>query len=682
MKKILCLTLVLAMVMSLVPAALAAPAAQVVDAANLQLPEMSNNGLQAPELEEVANMHNTTSGMPANPDTRFATLDTYAPTASWMSIYAWIMPMIEPDLSDTNGYVFVAGQEGGLEWVDQDLEGNGYGETAWATWVVPSTGETLEGNVRDKGEGVYLNASLYKSYTDGVLSPLDEDAEYTVEARVYLGWENETAIYWYDDFVGTNGVNVDVTVPEDGMYVRILLLVYADSQSDKCAMFMIPAEFQTRFNNMDTSKAAELKPDTEVRVDLDSKDCTQILNTNYFQASAKLFKFQAEANVLYYANVSGNQRQGVQYTILDKDMQVVTNIYASSYAIEQYNGNYDPVKAPFWTPVAGTFYIVVGGFWVEDGGIISFEMTQEETNPIGTEKVEIDVSKFGTQSVDETTYSYQWFGSYGMLALTFGGAEYTVKGKNSDVVVYTGEWNTVNLDNCTINSFILGNQFGLVDVNVKGTVTMNGNVVDKIFNWGVYYDTHFWGNTAYIHGDTLKLEGTEGIFLQNYHLYIWVKQLNIDVTTPGGFYPVNIWSMGHEMKKFEFGKNHAFKDPNLKITTAYFGSETDLGGILGAPFCYTLSTYDELFYMSDPDLMYAPQSVTVTSDGDNNGPVGMLGDVNGNGGLDTGDATMILRAVVGAGTLTDEQRQLGDYNQNGGLDTGDATMILRKVVGA
>jgi len=45
--------------------------------------------------------------------------------------------------------------------------------------------------------------------------------------------------------------------------------------------------------------------------------------------------------------------------------------------------------------------------------------------------------------------------------------------------------------------------------------------------------------------------------------------------------------------------------------------------------------------------------------------------------MDTGDATLVLRMVVGLS----EQDMLGDMNRNGMIDTGDATLILRRVVG-
>jgi hypothetical protein len=52
------------------------------------------------------------------------------------------------------------------------------------------------------------------------------------------------------------------------------------------------------------------------------------------------------------------------------------------------------------------------------------------------------------------------------------------------------------------------------------------------------------------------------------------------------------------------------------------------------------------------------------------------GDMNKNGVYDTGDATIILRMVVGL----EKPNLLGDMNENGIIDTGDATIVLRRVV--
>ncbi len=61
----------------------------------------------------------------------------------------------------------------------------------------------------------------------------------------------------------------------------------------------------------------------------------------------------------------------------------------------------------------------------------------------------------------------------------------------------------------------------------------------------------------------------------------------------------------------------------------------------------------------------------------------LRGDINRNGRLDTGDATLILRSIVGLSIPSQYQPILpiGDMNCNGRIDTGDATLVLREVVG-
>lgn len=61
---------------------------------------------------------------------------------------------------------------------------------------------------------------------------------------------------------------------------------------------------------------------------------------------------------------------------------------------------------------------------------------------------------------------------------------------------------------------------------------------------------------------------------------------------------------------------------------------------------------------------------------------GILGDVNGDGQVDSADALMILRNSVGLETFDDTQRFLGDVNEdNDNIDSSDALAVLRYSVG-
>lgn len=55
----------------------------------------------------------------------------------------------------------------------------------------------------------------------------------------------------------------------------------------------------------------------------------------------------------------------------------------------------------------------------------------------------------------------------------------------------------------------------------------------------------------------------------------------------------------------------------------------------------------------------------------------MYGDVNGNGKVNTGDATQILRYDAGVVDFTEAQLTAADVSGNGKVNTGDATQILR-----
>ena len=56
------------------------------------------------------------------------------------------------------------------------------------------------------------------------------------------------------------------------------------------------------------------------------------------------------------------------------------------------------------------------------------------------------------------------------------------------------------------------------------------------------------------------------------------------------------------------------------------------------------------------------------------------GDLNGDDRLDAGDATLLLRAIVGEFELTEEQIKICDLNENGRADSGDVGLILHMIV--
>ncbi len=81
------------------------------------------------------------------------------------------------------------------------------------------------------------------------------------------------------------------------------------------------------------------------------------------------------------------------------------------------------------------------------------------------------------------------------------------------------------------------------------------------------------------------------------------------------------------------------------------------------------------------DFLTLKISVTAVKAAD--GPEYLLGDVDGDGEIKTGDARLALRRAIDLETYTPESREFKacDINLDGSVKTGDARMILRKAIG-
>ena len=58
-----------------------------------------------------------------------------------------------------------------------------------------------------------------------------------------------------------------------------------------------------------------------------------------------------------------------------------------------------------------------------------------------------------------------------------------------------------------------------------------------------------------------------------------------------------------------------------------------------------------------------------------------MGDVSGDGVIDSEDALLILRAAMGLVELTPEQEALADFNGDGTVNSEDALLVMRLAMG-
>lgn len=118
-----------------------------------------------------------------------------------------------------------------------------------------------------------------------------------------------------------------------------------------------------------------------------------------------------------------------------------------------------------------------------------------------------------------------------------------------------------------------------------------------------------------------------------------------------------------------------FDNPTWHKWIAQWSSECTYNGDY-TMWQYTSSgSVDGISGNVDMDIWYGGQ----LTDGDIDSNV--IGDINGDGISDAGDAGMILRYDAGIITLSPTQIRNGDMNNDGIVDAGDAGIILRKDAG-
>lgn len=116
------------------------------------------------------------------------------------------------------------------------------------------------------------------------------------------------------------------------------------------------------------------------------------------------------------------------------------------------------------------------------------------------------------------------------------------------------------------------------------------------------------------------------------------------------------------------GRKTSQIDPDLGTWTFAYDAVSNLTSQTDAKGYTTEYVYDELNRLTYVDY-----------DKNYNKPYRM-GDVNGNGRVDTGDSTLIQRFIAGLQTPTEIQAWVSDVNNNGQIDTGDATLVLQEIV--
>lgn len=170
-------------------------------------------------------------------------------------------------------------------------------------------------------------------------------------------------------------------------------------------------------------------------------------------------------------------------------------------------------------------------------------------------------------------------------------------------------------------------------------------------------------------------------------------QVNATLFNNRWMYQGNEKTPGQFMFLAATGSNTGMEAGGVMFTLAFkiLSEEADGTQILftADPFCGNdgSSAAGPDGYPVDVDLAYTAVAGTVTIGGETTTttkpePVGVMGDMNGDGILNTMDALLLYGGVGGARTLTEEQMARADFSGDGNVNTMDALLLYKFVSGA
>jgi len=216
-------------------------------------------------------------------------------------------------------------------------------------------------------------------------------------------------------------------------------------------------------------------------------------------------------------------------------------------------------------------------------------------------------------------------------------------------------------------------------MNLNNTRSMNvtlqwmnpANDLDLLL---AYYDGTQWKSTRFKSAQNNPQLNQAWEKLENIDIRQYLKSypnFGIFINNTGGFETYNL--------TLNFTDTAAWSGASVNETSiSLSGGQTRQVNVTINGSQLTQKVTDLVFTIQDSTEDYAVIPIRL-----NLNTTEIRGDINRNSILDTGDATLILRYLVGIPTTSEYLPILpiGDMNCNGIIDTGDATLVLRDIVG-
>ncbi|MBQ9949713.1 MAG: InlB B-repeat-containing protein [Clostridia bacterium] len=623
MKRIPALVLAILMLLTMLPTAFAAPAAEAFE-------KKQHTELQSPLSQKAADVNGNiieTSDMSTEKaiTTDDVNKDYTTIKASDFETKGWMedtprsgLEMQEQEDTLLGGY-----------WLPSDrfaLVDDWYTDNREVfAQVVHPIGEDGEYYQYMEGETVWFNYDIYKAWDNGsqMLVPLDEDT--TVNCYLFAGTiedfsgeEGEGIKMVYAWMSGQSSVSCKVTAPVDD-YVYMFVFIIGDTTLTEFGSWVSISYAEEENEFKEIVDGDPMTVGSSVTTDIKGADT--VLSLTPFMSDYKLsygarHAIELQGGQNYVAMFDSPDSIGFHVFFCDENMDVINQTWAGPAAISG-GSTYRDFPLIVMPPVTGTYYLVTCGFYMGDEGEFEAGIYEwnDVANPLITSSKVIDLDALGTENYIETVsgtnlWGYFWYPEYslGELIILYPG-NYTVRGNNANVFCDIYDGVNVTLDNATIGSiWKAGEGYAPSVITAKGNATVeNTSLQFSIYNYeGV-------NSGLYLMGDSLTVisggVSAGAIITESCPVHILTKELNVYSTLLEGNYPVSIWVTGKNHPELTLGGDHAFDGDNQLCEMYYDGSGYFFFG-------YTVSVHAELYRLhNEPKFNEASLEFELTTNG-------------------------------------------------------------------
>ncbi|MEG1559806.1 MAG: dockerin type I repeat-containing protein [Clostridia bacterium] len=545
------------------------------------------------------------------------------------------------------------------DFSDMDPFFNDQTANCWGLMFYWSADETTN-YVYSENDKVYAMAQLWEGFT------AEDDLNLCM--AVFAGDNEAEEISLAGYSINNQYVTTKHTAPADN-YMYAFLLFTWDQSFNAGKIFLTGNLYEKEAANLNTT--ATLALGQTATLDIGGADTELFLDPFFSEVYGKAYSVDLKAGDKFTITFDGSDKIGIMAYVFNESWGLVSRTGISKADFEDGH-TYDNVYLDYRTPVNEKIYIVLAGFDYSDTGTVNMKLSEYNGEWVAEN---INFSELNTTNVgvdgegnliEGAHWGYVWYAEDGVgeLHIVYPG-EYTFTAENPNVVVIPYDNTVMHLNGATFAGILSLAKQAPVEVNCmtdNNKIESNGVMPYALYNISsekAFAPIYFTGMGG------VDLIAPSGVELQSASLHIGCARYH--ATAIGGDGIEYAFATTTFEATLTLGAGATIEDDLVLATVWSDATES-------AVLAYSFAPVADIHNQSDEILNIAAE-VTVKNS------VGIRGDANGDGTVNSGDASAILRFLAKLDVIEGQNLINADYNQDGNVNSGDASGILLFLAG-